>query len=123
MATTSEPRAADSADVGECVAPLVEGFVAMVARGSRSQAETPAQNLLSSFGSSVAYAAKRAALLGVLESSGWSLKAVSDSLRMGGTSHVLRAIKDLGLIDELVKVRVAGIVRRGRRTRARKAVG
>lgn len=71
-------------------------------------------NTLTAIGNLFSTAFRRELLLAALEFYSWNMPRVSDDLRLGGTSHVLRAIKDLGLEKELAHARAAGLVRRGR---------
>jgi hypothetical protein len=70
-------------------------------------------NTLSSVGNIVSDAIRRALLLWVLDENHWNMTTVGQVLRLGTASHVLRAIKDLGLESELDDARKKGLVKRG----------
>lgn len=70
-------------------------------------------NALSWIGNRVSYHLRRALLLRELEAADWNLGAVGAALRMGGAGNVTKAIRDLGLSDELEKARAAGKAKRG----------
>lgn len=73
-----------------------------------------ASNTLTAIGNAVSKAVRRSVLLGALQFYDWDMRQVSDSFRLGGTSHVLRAIKELGLEAEINRARESGLVKRGR---------
>lgn len=70
-------------------------------------------NTLSAIGNLFSVSMRRTLLLRSLRFHGWNMPKVAEDFRLGGTTHVLRAIKDLGLEKELAQARAAGLVRRG----------
>lgn len=70
-------------------------------------------NTLSSVGNIVADTIRRTLLLWVLTANDWNMTSVGHVLRLGTASHVLRAIKDLGLTRQLDEAREKGLVKRG----------
>lgn len=72
-------------------------------------------NTLSWLGNRVSYHLRRAVLLKSLEEHAWNLAKTGEALHMGSTPHVLRAIRDLGLLEAYEKAKEAGIPRRGGR--------
>lgn len=69
--------------------------------------------ILSIAGRVAGNAARRALLLWALEENRWNMTATSIALRVGSASNVLRAIKELGLGQELEAARRQGLVVRG----------
>ncbi|MDB4931203.1 MAG: hypothetical protein JWM10_3687 [Myxococcaceae bacterium] len=72
-------------------------------------------NYLSAIGGLVSAAVRRAVLRWMLARHHWDMPSVGRELRLGGTSNVLRAIKDLGLEKDLQHARSAGWIKRGGR--------
>lgn len=101
--------AAAPAAILEVAADLVEGET-LPWRGG---------NALSAVGNLVSVAVRRALLRDALDRNEWNLTAVGVELGLGGTGNVLRAIKDLGLDDELDAARRGGSVKRGRPRKGR----
>lgn len=58
------------------------------------------RSLLSRTGDDAKRAAERALLAKTLRAHAWNLTHTAEALEMPGPSHVLRAIKDLGLLDD-----------------------
>ena len=59
--------------------------------------------------------AQRAALLRELKRHDWVLKDVAEALEIGGTANLLRAIKQLGLVEEYEAAKAAGKITHGPR--------
>jgi hypothetical protein len=78
-----------------------------------SAVEGPSRSL-ADIGRDAARTAQRAALLATLEACGWRMSVAAETLRMGDTASVLRAIKRLGLTAEYDAARERGLFRRGR---------
>jgi hypothetical protein len=72
-------------------------------------------NTLTVIGNLLSTSVRRSFLRAALNFYDWDMRQVSDDFCLGGTSHVLRAIKDLGLEAELARARETGLVKRGRR--------
>lgn len=72
-------------------------------------------NHLSAIGGLVSVAVRRALLRWMLVHHRWDMRSVGRELRLGGTSNVLRAIKDLGLEKDLQHARSSGWIKRGGR--------
>lgn len=88
----------------EVAADLVEG------EGAPSRAG----NTLSAIGNLVSVAVRRALLREALYRNRWNLTAVGVEFGLGASGNVLRALRDLGLEDELHAARRDGSVKRGR---------
>lgn len=72
-------------------------------------------NPLSAMGGLVSAAVRRSVLRWMLIHHQWDMPVVGQVLGLGGTSNVLRAIKDLGLEKELQLARSQGWIKRGGR--------
>ena len=91
---------------------LVETAARLVETGSVFDVE---RNALSAVGNLVSAAVRRDLLFKELESTGWNLSHTAERLRLGNTSHVLRAIRELGLVDEYEQAKREGRGQRGGR--------
>lgn len=74
-------------------------------------------NVLTALGNTMSAIARRAVLRWALNACDWNLAAVSDLLRMGGSSNVLRMIRELGMGAEHAEAKRRGLVVRGQRPR------
>lgn len=61
--------------------------------------------------------AMRALLLKTLREHDWNLSAAAVALRVNGSGNLLRAIRQLGLVDEYEAAKAEGLVRPGPRPR------
>ncbi len=89
---------------------MLEAAADLVERGDL---RTLGKNTLSGVGNLLSVAMRRALLRWVLDENGWNMTAAGAILHLGSASNVQRAIKDLGLEDDLKLARRRGLVTRG----------